>query len=43
MRIYLSQADASKTIAALGYESQCKILQGNAKAMPWYIEFIGSK
>jgi UDP-N-acetylglucosamine 4-epimerase len=38
-----SQADTSKAQKALGYEPEYKILEGISKAMPWYIEFLGSK
>ena len=38
-----SQADISKAQKALGYEPEYKILEGISKAMPWYIEFLGSK
>jgi UDP-N-acetylglucosamine 4-epimerase len=36
-----SQADISKAQNLLGYEPQYKILDGIAKAMPWYKEFLG--
>lgn len=38
-----SQADISKAQKALGYQPEYKILEGISKAMPWYIEFLGSK
>jgi UDP-N-acetylglucosamine 4-epimerase len=38
-----SQADISKAQNALGYQPEYKILEGISKAMPWYIEFLGSK
>ena len=38
-----SQADISKAQKALGYKPQYRILDGIAKAMPWYIEFLGIK
>jgi UDP-N-acetylglucosamine 4-epimerase len=36
-----SQADISKAQSLLGFEPEFKIAQGIAKAMPWYINFIG--
>lgn len=36
-----SQADISKAERALGYEPKYKILDGIAKAMPWYKSFLG--
>lgn len=36
-----SQADISKAQNLLGYEPQYRILDGIAKAMPWYKEFLG--
>ena len=35
-----SQADISKIQNALGYEPQFDIVQGIAKAMPWYVDFL---
>lgn len=35
-----SQADISKIQNALGYEPQFDIVQGIAKAMPWYVAFL---
>ncbi len=37
-----SQADVSKAVDLLGYAPKFKILEGIQKAMPWYIQFIGS-
>ncbi len=36
-----SQADITKAKTKLGYEPEFKILNGIAKAMPWYKEFLG--
>ncbi len=36
-----SQADISKAAAKLGYSPECRIMDGIAKAMPWYIESVG--
>ena len=36
-----SQADIGKARSLLGFEPEFKIAQGIAKAMPWYIAFIG--
>ena len=38
-----SQADVSKAVGLLGYAPEFKILEGIQKAMPWYIQFIGSQ
>lgn len=38
-----SQADVSKAVNNLGYVPQYRILEGIAKAMPWYKEFLGRK
>lgn len=35
-----SQADISKIKNALGYDPQFDIVQGIAKAMPWYVQFL---
>lgn len=35
-----SQADTSKIQTLLGYDPQFNIIQGIAKAMPWYVNFI---
>ena len=35
-----SQADITKAKNALGYEPDYKIMEGIAKAMPWYIKFL---
>ena len=35
-----SQADISKIKNALGYAPQFDIVQGIAKAMPWYVTFL---
>jgi len=35
-----SQADITKAKDALGYEPSYKIMEGIAKAMPWYIRFL---
>lgn len=37
-----SQADISKAKTKLGYEPEFKILNGIAKAMPWYKEFLST-
>lgn len=36
-----SQADISKAASKLGYAPECRIMDGIAKAMPWYIENVG--
>ena len=36
-----SQADISKAANKLGYAPECRIMDGIAKAMPWYIENVG--
>jgi len=36
-----SQADISKAAAKLGYSPEFRIMDGIAKAMPWYIENVG--
>ncbi|CAA0083765.1 UDP-N-acetylglucosamine 4-epimerase [BD1-7 clade bacterium] len=36
-----SQADVSKAADKLGYNPQYQISDGIAKAMPWYVKFIG--
>lgn len=36
-----SQADITKIQTLLGYEPQFNIIQGIAKAMPWYVVFLG--
>lgn len=36
-----SQADISKAASKLGYEPEYRIMDGIAKAMPWYIENVG--
>ena len=36
-----SQADISKAINELGYAPQCRIMEGIAKAMPWYVTKVG--
>lgn len=36
-----SQADISRAARELGYEPQYRILEGIAKAMPWYIDNVG--
>lgn len=36
-----SQADISKAAKKLGYAPQYRIMDGIAKAMPWYIESVG--
>lgn len=38
-----SQADVSKAVNNLGYSPEYRILEGIAKAMPWYKEFLGNK
>jgi UDP-N-acetylglucosamine 4-epimerase len=38
-----SQADISKAQKILGYQPEYKIFEGISKAMPWYINFLGSK
>ena len=38
-----SQADITKAKQTLGYQPEYKILEGISKAMPWYIDFLGSK
>lgn len=38
-----SQADISKAQQTLGYEPEYGIQEGIKKAMPWYIEFLGTK
>lgn len=35
-----SQADISKIQILLGYDPQFNIIQGIAKAMPWYVQFL---
>ena len=35
-----SQADIAKIQTLLGYDLQFNIMQGIAKAMPWYVNFI---
>jgi len=35
-----SQADISKSESILGYDPQYKIVEGIARAMPWYVGFI---
>lgn len=35
-----SQADISKIQTLLGYDPQFNIIQGIAKAMPWYVQFL---
>ncbi len=36
-----SQADISKAASKLGYAPEFRIMEGIAKAMPWYIENVG--
>ncbi|KGJ89915.1 NAD-dependent epimerase/dehydratase family protein [Colwellia psychrerythraea] len=36
-----SQADISKAQRELGYKPEFKISEGIAKAMPWYVKFLG--
>lgn len=36
-----SQADISKAARKLGFEPEYRIMEGIAKAMPWYIENVG--
>ena len=36
-----SQADISKAVNKLGYAPEYRIMEGIAKAMPWYIENVG--
>jgi len=36
-----SQADISKAVSKLGYAPAYRIMEGIAKAMPWYIENVG--
>ena len=36
-----SQADITKAMSKLGYDPQCRILDGIAKAMSWYVEKLG--
>ncbi len=36
-----SQADIGKAVSKLGYAPQYRIMDGIAKAMPWYIENVG--
>ncbi|MEO9522533.1 NAD-dependent epimerase/dehydratase family protein [Marinobacter alexandrii] len=36
-----SQADISKAESKLGYEPECRINAGIARAMPWYIQNVG--
>ena len=38
-----SQADVSKAVNNLGYAPEYRILEGIAKAMPWYTEFLGNQ
>ena len=38
-----SQADISKAASKLGYAPEYRIMDGIAKAMPWYIENVGWK
>lgn len=38
-----SQADITKIQNALGYEPQFDIIQGIAKAMPWYVRYLTNK
>lgn len=35
-----SQADISKIHSLLGYDPQFNVIQGIAKAMPWYVQFL---
>src|SRR5690606_13763390 len=36
-----SQADVSKAERLLGYVPEYRIMEGIAKAMPWYVRFLG--
>lgn len=36
-----SQADVSKAETLLGYAPEFRIMEGIAKAMPWYVRFLG--
>lgn len=36
-----SQADIGKAASKLGYAPEYRIMEGIAKAMPWYIENVG--
>lgn len=38
-----SQADINKSVNLLGYIPEYRILDGLQKAMPWYVQFIGSQ
>ena len=38
-----SQADISKIKTLLGYDPQFNIIQGIEKAMPWYVQLLGSE
>jgi UDP-N-acetylglucosamine 4-epimerase len=38
-----SQADITKAKVSLGYEPDFKIMDGIAKAMPWYVKFLGAE